>query len=160
MKKIFLTIATAALFSVNVFAADGGKKVSETAATASYSVQQAFGADFANATNASWTVTKNCQKVDFLTDGVKRTAFYTLAGDFLGVTQVVDYKAIPAKSQKLIAADYKGYNAGDVIVYQANQNYNSEIESTTYFVDLKSAEHEVLVRVTDSGSVEFFKQVK
>ncbi len=159
MKKIFLTIATAALLSVNVFAADGGKKV-EAATTVSYGVQQAFNADFATASNASWTVTKNTQKVDFIMDGAKRTAFYNLAGDFLGVTQTVSYKAIPARSQRIIAEQYKGYNAGDVIVYQANQNYNSEIESTTYFVDLKNDAHEVLVRVTESGAVEFFKQVK
>ncbi|MCR8556802.1 hypothetical protein KXD93_04085 [Mucilaginibacter sp. BJC16-A38] len=158
MKKIFLTIATAALISVNVFAADGGKK-GETA-TASYAVQQAFSADFSNATNAVWTITKNTQKVDFLIDGVKKTAFYTLAGEFLGTTQYVSYDAIPARSQKLIASSYKDYTAGDVIVYQTNEALNRDIESTTYFVDLKNAEHEVLVRVTNSGAIEFFKQVK
>jgi hypothetical protein len=158
MKKIFLTIATAALLSVNVFAADGGKK-GETA-TASYAVQQAFSAEFTNATNAVWTVTKNTQKVDFLIDGVKKTAFYNLSGEFLGTTQYIAYTAIPAKSQKLIADNYKGYKASDVIVYQANEALNRDIEPVTYFVDLKSAEHEVLVRVTDSGNIEFFKQVK
>jgi len=158
MKKIFLTIATAALLSVNVFAADGGKKADET--VASYSVRQAFSADFANATDAVWTITKNCQKVDFLIDGAKKTAFYNLAGDFLGTTQTTVYKAIPAKSQKLIADTYKGYTAGDVIVYQANETLNNDIEATSYFVDLKSEKHEILVRVANSGNIEFFKQVK
>ena len=158
MKKIFLTIATAALFSVNVFAGDGGKKFDGGAA--SYAVQQAFATDFANATNAVWTVTKNCQKVDFIIDGAKKTAFYTLAGDFLGTTQTTVYKAIPAKSQKMIADTYKGYTAGEVIVYQANEALNNDIEPTSYFVDLKSDKHEILVRVAGSGNVEFFKQVK
>ena len=158
MKKIFLTIATAALISVNVFAADGGKK-SETA-TASYAVQQAFTADFSGATNVVWTVTKNTQKVDFLIDGTKKTAFYNLNGEFLGTTQYISYNAIPKASQKLIAAGYKGYTPGDVIVYQANESLNRDIEATTYFVDLKNESHEVLVRVTDSGNIEFFKQVK
>ncbi|WP_428331343.1 hypothetical protein [Mucilaginibacter sp.] len=160
MKKIFLTITTAALLSVSVFAADGGKKVNDGTTTASYAVQQAFSADFSNATNVVWTVTKNCQKVDFVSDGVKKTAFYNLSGEFLGTTQYTTYKAIPAKSQKLIADDYKGYTAGDVIVYQANESLNSDIEPTSYFVDLKNTSHEVLVRVTNSGNVEFFKQVK
>jgi len=158
MKKIFLTIATAALFSVSVFAADGGKKIE--GATVSYSVQQAFSADFANATNTVWTVTKNCQKADFIIDGTKKTAFYNLAGEFLGTTQTTIYKAIPAKSQKMIADTYKGYTAGEVIVYQANEALNNDIEPTSYFVDLKSANHEILVRVANSGNVEFFKQVK
>ena len=160
MKKIFLTIATAALFSVNVFAADGGKKVTETAVNVSYAVQQEFTADFANAQNVVWTETKNCQKADFTVDGVKKTAFYSPAGDFLGTTQVVGYNAIPAKSQKLIADSYKGYTPGSVIVYQTNEALNSDIDATSYFVDLKSEKHEVLVRVTGSGGIEFFKQVK
>jgi hypothetical protein len=160
MKKIFLTIATAALFSVTVFAADGGKKTNENSANVSYNVQQEFTADFAGAQNIVWTVTKNVQKADFTVDGVKKTAFYNLSGDFLGTTQTIGYNAIPAKSQKLIAADYKGYTAVNVIVYQANESLNNDIDPTSYFVDLKNDKHEALVRVTGSGSVEFFKQVK
>jgi hypothetical protein len=160
MKKIFLTIAAAALFSVSVFAADGGKKATENTVNISYSVQQAFSADFAEASNVIWSADKNCQKADFVIDGVKKTAFYTPAGDYLGLTQYVDYKAIPAKSQKLIADQYKGYEAKSVIVFQAYVSADSAIEPTTYFVDLKNTDHEVLVRVTTSGNIEFFKQVK
>ncbi|HEY8784272.1 MAG TPA: hypothetical protein VIM16_21770 [Mucilaginibacter sp.] len=160
MKKIFLTIATAALFSVNVFAADGGKKGTETSAKVTYTVQQEFYADFADAQNIVWSKDKSCQKADFTVDGVKKTAFYTLTGDFLGTTQVIGYNAIPAKSQKLIAEKYKGYTPGDVIVYQANEDMNRDIEPTSYFVELKSSTHEVLIRVTGSGNLEFFKQVK
>ncbi len=160
MKKIFLTIATAALLSVNVLAADGGKKSNETAANVSYAVQQEFASDFANALNVTWTVTKNVQKADFIIDGAKKTAFYSLSGDFLGTTQVIAYNAIPAKTQKLIADNYKGYAASEVIVYQANEALNSDIEPTSYFVDLKNGAHELLVRVTGEGKVEFFKQVK
>lgn len=160
MKKVILTIATAALFSVNVFAADGGKKTNETSANISYAVQQEFNADFAGAQNVVWTATKSVQRADFVMDGAKKTAFYTLAGDFLGTTQIVGYSAIPAKSQKLIADGYKGYTPGNVIVYMANESYNGDIDPTSYFVDLKSSAHEVLVRVTTSGDLEFFKQVK
>jgi hypothetical protein len=160
MKKIFLTIATAALFSVTVFAADGGKKTNENSANVSYNVQQEFNADFAGAQNIVWTVNKNVQKADFTVDGVKKTAFYNFSGDFLGTTQTIGYNAIPAKSQKLIANDYKGYTAVNVIVYQANESLNNDIDPTSYFVDLKNDKHEVLVRVTNSGNIEFFKQVK
>ena len=160
MKKIFLTIATAALFSVSVFAADGGKKANETSANVSYSVQQSFTADFSGAQNVVWTVNKNCQKAYFTVDGVKKTAFYNLSGDYLGTTQIIGYNAIPVKAQKQIADSYKGYVAGDVIVFQANVSVNDNIEPTAYFVDLKSTSHEILVRVTGSGNAEFFKQVK
>ena len=160
MKKVILTIATAALFSVNVFAADGGKKGNEATANVSYSALQEFTTDFADAQYVTWTVNKNCQKADFTENGVKKTAFYNPAGDFLGVTQVIGYEAIPAKSQKLIADKYKAYTPAYVIVYQANEAVNDAIDPTSYFVDLKSSAHEVLVRVTSSGELEFFKQVK
>jgi len=160
MKRIFLTIATAALLSVNVFAADGGKKANDASANVSYAAQQQFITDFTTAKEINWTITKNCQKVDFTIDGAKKTAFYSLSGDFLGTTQVIAYNAIPAKTQKLVADNYKGYVAGEVIVYQANEALNADIEPTTYFVDLKSNSHELLVRVTGEGNVEFFKQVK
>jgi len=160
MKKIFLTIATAALFSVTVFAADGGKKANDNTATASYYVQQEFAADFSGAQNVVWTVNKNVQKAEFVIDGVKKTAFYNLSGDYLGLTQTVSYQAIPAKSQKMIAEQYKGYTPVSVIVYQANEAVNSDIDATSYFVDLKNDNHEALVRVTSSGNLDFFKQVK
>ncbi len=160
MKKVILTIATAALFSVSAFAADGGKKATKASANISYAVHQEFTTDFAGAENVVWTVTKNVQKADFVVDGVKKTAFYTLAGDFLGSTQVIGYNAIPAKTQAIIASDYKGFTPVNVIVYFANEEIKTDIDATTYFVDLKSEKHEILVRVTETGSVEFFKQVK
>jgi hypothetical protein len=159
MKKIFLTIATAALLSVNVFAADGGKKSAETA-NISYAVQQEFSTDFADAKDVTWTITKNVQKADFTVDGVKKTAFYNLSGEFLGTTQVVGYNAIPAKSKQLIATAYPDYVAKNVIVYQTNTAVNEDIDPTSYFVDLKDGVHEILVRVTGEGKLEFFKQVK
>jgi hypothetical protein len=159
MKKIFLTFATAALFSVSAFATGGGKKATEATANVSYTVQHQFAADFTEAENVTWTVTKNCQKADFTIEGTKKTAFYNLSGDFLGTTQVVGYNAIPAKSQKQIADQYKDYIADGVIVYQTNESLNDNIDPTSYFVDLKSNNHDVLVRVTGSGAVEFFQQV-
>src|ERR1700760_4519369 len=119
MKKLFITTAIAALFSANVFAADGTK--SETsAARVSYSVATKFTADFANATDVTWTVNKNFQKAEFILNDAKMTAFYNHEGDFVAVTQDVDVKAIPAKAQKEIAADYKGYAVKEVIVVQNN----------------------------------------
>ena len=159
MKKIFITTAIAALLSVNVFAADGGKKA-DGGANVSYVALHGFTVDFADATDVNWTVTKNCQKASFTVDGVRKTAFYNLSGEYLGVTQRVDVKAIPAKTMKQINKDYAGYEVGEVIVYQANTEINSNIDATSYFVDLKNDKHEVLVRITQQANLEFFQQVK
>lgn len=160
MKKIFITTAIAALLSVNVFAADGAKKVADGGTNVSYIALHGFTVDFADAKDVNWTVTKNCQKATFTIDGVKKTAFYNLNGEFLGVTQRVDAKAIPAKTLKQIAKDYKGYEIGEVIVYQANTDLNDNIDPTSYFVDLKNDAHEVLVRITQQANLEFFQQVR
>jgi len=159
MKKIFITTAIAALLSVNVFAADGGKK-SDGGTNVSYVALHGFTVDFADATDVNWTVTKNCQKASFTVDGVRKTAFYNLSGEYLGVTQRVDVKAIPAKTMKQISKQYAGYQVGEVIVYQANTEVNSNIDATSYFVDLKNNKHEVLVRITQQANLEFFQQVK
>ena len=160
MKKIFLTTAIAALLSVNVFAADVAKKVADGGTNVSYIALHGFTVDFADAKEVNWTVTKNCQKATFTIDGVKKTAFYNLSGEFVALTQDVDAKAIPAKALKEINEDYKGYNVNEVIVIQNNTELNPDADETAYFVDLKSDTKEVLVKITPEAHIAFYKQVK
>jgi hypothetical protein len=160
MKKIFLTTAIAALFTANVFAFNGGKKAEdEGSANVSYSVVNKFKADFSEAKNVSWTITSNTQKATFTIDDVKMTAFYNLRGEYLGVTQYVDYKTIPSKAKKEIAAKYKDYAVSEVIKLETN-GADSSLDSTVYFVDVKKGSEEVLLRVTPAANVYFFQQVK
>ncbi|HTD41180.1 MAG TPA: hypothetical protein VK671_11205 [Mucilaginibacter sp.] len=158
MKKLFITAAIATLFSVSVFA-DGTKKA-KTEVNVSYTVLNQFTADFADATNVVWIVNGDFQKADFISDNVKKTAFYNLSGEFVALTQDVDGKAIPAKAQKEIADDYKGYSVNEVIVIQNNTELNPDADETAYFVDLKSDTKEVLVKITPEAHVQFYKEIK
>jgi hypothetical protein len=158
MKKLFITAAIATLFSASVFA-DGTKKTN-TSVNVSYAVVNQFNADFADAKDVTWTVNKNFQKADFIRDNAKMTAFYNLRGEFVAVTQSLDAKAIPAKAQKEIDAEYKGYAVKEVIVLQNNTELNSDAEETVYFADLKNGTNEVLVRITPEAHIVFYKQVK
>jgi len=158
MKKLFITAAIATLFSVIVFA-DGTKKA-KTEVNVSYTVLNQFTADFADATNVVWIVNGDFQKADFISDNVKKTAFYNLSGEFVALTQDVDGKAIPAKAQKEIADDYKGYSVNEVIVIQNNTELNPDADETAYFVDLKSDTKEVLVKITPEAHVQFYKEIK
>ena len=158
MKKLFITAAIATLFSASVFA-DGTKK-SNTTVNVSYTVLDQFNTDFADAKNVSWTVNKNFQKADFVTDGTKKTAFYNLQGQFVALTQNADLKAIPAKANQEIAEQYKGYAVKEVIVLQSNPEVNTDADETAYFVDLKSDTKEVLVRITPEAHIAFYKEVK
>ncbi|MGZ3757332.1 MAG: hypothetical protein ACXVAY_20355 [Mucilaginibacter sp.] len=159
MKKLFITAATAILFSVSAFAATSSTTIITGEENVSYAVLNQFNAEFRDAKSAAWTVTATSQKVTFILNDVKMTAFYSLTGDFLGTTQNVDYKVISADSQKEIATKYAGYDVGEVIKYQ-NDGSNPDVDPLTYFVDLKKADSEVVVRVTPGEGVRFFKKVK
>ncbi len=170
MKKVFITAILVSGLSFGVFAADGGKKGDNTnSAAVSYTALNQFSIDYKDAKNVSWKVDGNCQKAEFLLNNVKVTAFYSLTGEFLGLTQAVAYEKIPAAAQKQIGNDYKGYTIGEVIQLQpkqtseVNDGYTASSfkdDSVVYFVDLKNAKEEVLVRVTPDADVYFFKQVK
>lgn len=155
MKKIFLTIATAALFTVGSFTANAASYEGDNA---TYAAVSKFNIDYAKAENVVWKVTGNFQKATFTIDGQQMSAFYNLAGEPIGTTQNVQFKALPEKAKKEIAAKYEGYFAKEVIKLETN-NDNS-FDNTVYFVDLKKGNDELLVRVTPSAGVYFFQAVK
>lgn len=158
MKKIFLTLATVGILGTSAFAKiDGGKKAEPV--TVSFSVQSAFDEQFSDATHVVWAITPNCEKATFIQDDKQKTAFYNLQGEYLGVTENVSYRAISEKAQKEIADKYSDYSVGNVIKLTTN-DVNAGFDQVVYFVDLKNSTNEVLLRVTPSAGVYFFKQVK
>lgn len=159
MKKLLFTAVIATLISVTAFAADGGKKTATGEPTISYTLLNKFAADFKSAKNATWTVTSNCQKVAFTLNGAQLTAFYDLTGEYVGTTQVVDYKTIPFAAQEEIAAAYKGYAVKEVVQFQYDVN-NTDLSSATYFVDMKKADSEIVLKAATGEKTTLFKTVK
>ncbi len=159
MKILIITAVIAILFSVTAFAADGGRKIATGEPTISYTLLNKFAADFKNAKNATWTVTSNCQKVSFTLNGVQLTAFYDLSGEYAGTTQEVDYKTIPFAAQEEIAAAYKGYDVKEVVKFQYDIN-STDINAATYFVDLKKAGSEIVVKTATGEKTSLFKTIK
>lgn len=160
MKKLFITAAIATMFSVTAFAANGGGKTTITSGEDKISgtVLNQFSAEFKDAKNAAWTVTAKCEKVTFTLDGAKMTAFYDLAGTYLGATQAIEFKAIPFASQEEITEKYKGYAVKEVIKYE-NEDVDAD-SPKAYFVDMKKADSEVILKVTADEKVTVFKTVK
>jgi hypothetical protein len=153
MKKLILVPAIIGMLITGAFAADKVKKDDDKAAGVSYAVLNQFHSDFRDAKNVTWTVSSNTQKAEFVINNVKKTAFYSLSGDYMGITQKVDYNAIPERAKKEIASKYKDYTVGEVIELSTD-------DSVQHFVDLKSAKGEILVRVAPTATVYFFQQVK
>jgi len=159
MKKLFITTAVAILLTVTAFAGDGGRKVTNGVTTVSYEALTRFKADFKKVKNVTWTVTANCQKATFEWDGVQMTAFYNMSGEYLGLTHNVEYTSVPANAQKEINTGYADYTTKSVIKFEYNGE-NTSIEPLVYFVDLKKADNEIVLKVTADEKVTFFKQVK
>lgn len=159
MKKIFVTLAIAAsLFTTNIYAATSAIKTDDGTENVTYAAISKFNSDYARAENVSWKVSTTFQKVTFTLDDVKMSAFYNLRGELIGVTQNVQFKALPEKARKEIAAKYEGYFAKEVI--QLETGDDNSFDSTVYFVDLSKDDKEVLVRVTPAAGVYFFKTIK
>jgi hypothetical protein len=170
MKKVYITALLIGSLSISsVFAADGGKKDKAKAeASVSNIVLNQFGYEFKNAASVTWTVDGNCQKALFTYEGKTMTAFYSLTGEYLGVTHAITFEKIPADAKKEIVEKYKTYTVGDVIEFQPAVSNSASLYSFSsyandekvYFVDLKNDKEEFLLRVTPDASVFFFKQIK
>ena len=155
MKKLFITAAIATMFSVTAFA-DGGKKAkAEGEKNVSYTALNKFSAEFENASNVVWTVTPNTQKVEFVLEGAKFTAFYDLDGEYLGRTQEVSVLLLPEPNRKELAAKYADYTVSHVIQYE-----NKSAEPLVYFVDLVKAGKEVVLKAAPNEGLSFFQTIK
>ena len=169
MKKVYITALLISSLSISAFAFDGGKKDKAKAENKiSNVVLSQFSYEFKDAKNITWIVDANCQKAMFDYEGKTMTAFYTLTGEYLGVTHTIAFEQIPASAQKEILAGYRDYKVGDVIEFQPAVTNSASLYSFSsyssdekvYFVDLKNDKEEFILRVTPDASVYFFKQVK
>ena len=167
MKKLILTVAIAATLGTAAFANEGTKTAAKNTSNVSYQVLNQFDVQFQNAENVSWSSTSNGQKADFVVDDVKMTAFYDNRGQYIGTTENIAFKKLPASAKKEITEKYKGYEIGEVIKFQSNDPAPSSLDRLVgdsdplaYFVDLKNDKEEILVRVTPQASVYFYKQIK
>ena len=157
MKKLFITAAIATMFSVTAFA-DGGKKATTESSekNVSYVALNEFKNSFTGAENVSWTVTNSFQKVSFTENNTEFTAFYDLNGNYVGLTQNVAFSTLAPSAKKGISETYKGYAVSSVIKYATSESD----EPVVYFVDLKNAASEVVVKVSADNNVAYFKTVK
>ena len=155
MKKLFITAAIATMFSVTAFA-DGGKKVkAEGEKNVSYGALNNFATTYDNASSVVWTVTPNCQKVEFVSEGAKYTAFYDFEGEYLGRTQEIALTALPETTRKEVANKYADYSVSHVIKYET-----TGAEPLVYFVDLVKAEKEIVLKAVPNENVAFFQTIK
>ena len=134
----------------------------------SYQAKEQFYRDFANMTATKWERTTNYDKAIFTKDGKVMTAYYDSDAKLVGSVSDKTFADLPVKAQKLIDSKYQGYSKESVILFDDNERnetdmilYNQQFEDAdNYFVELKKANKEIILKVNMSGDVSFFKQLQ
>jgi len=134
----------------------------------SYQSKQAFFADFGNVPVSKWERTDTYDKADFTKNGQLMTAYYDADAELVGTTSNKTFGDIPASAQKYIDKKYPDYIKSDVVFFKDNElNETGMIlfgdqfdDADNYFVELKKDNKDIVLQVSMSGDVSFFKQIQ
>jgi hypothetical protein len=167
MKKLTL-FALATILTLNVtFAADGGKKKADDTDKVPYIVLHHFEYEFYNAKDVTWTVSDTFEKVDFLVDNVKMTAFYDSNGKYIGHSEAVTYNTLPSGAKKQIAKEYEGYHVRELYRFQYAELPTSALtrlittsgtDDEVYLLSLYKADKVATLRITPTSAVELISK--
>jgi hypothetical protein len=134
----------------------------------SYQSKQAFIGDFGKIPVSKWERTSNYDEATFTSDGQVMKAYYDADAKLVGTTSHKTFADLPAAAQKYINAKYHGFSKADIIFFDDNELNETDMvmfgtqfdDADNYFVDLKKDNKEIILEVTMSGEVSFFKQIK
>lgn len=126
-----------------------------------------FLGDFPNATNVQWARSAQFDEATFSVNGSKTTAYYDYGSNLVGTTTNKKLADLPATALKQIKKDYKDYTIGSVILFDDNENndtdmflYGSQFEDADhYFVTVIKGGHEDVLMVTMKGLVSYFHKM-
>ncbi|MDR6805380.1 hypothetical protein J2Y45_002311 [Dyadobacter sp. BE34] len=130
--------------------------------------KDSFYADFGQVPDAKWVRGPQFDEVTFTKDGQQQTAYYDNHFMLVGTTADKKFSDVPAKAQKEIQKQFKGYAIGAVVEYKDNENndtnmllYGTQFEDADhYFVTVsKGKEADVLMVKTD-GEISFFSTLR
>lgn len=144
MKKIFIAALLVATFAASAFA---------NATKVNYLALKSFGAEFKNASEISWTSNVNFIRATFVCEDQRMEAFYTPAGEKIGVSRGISVDELPVKAKRAFAKKYDKYNVKEAILFEG-------VEENAYYISADNETENVIVKVFDDGSVSVFKKTK
>ena len=128
-----------------------------------------FGIDFPNAEDVIWHRTDNLDQATFTNakDGMRTRAYYDSDGILVGSTTAGKLADLPEKAIQTIKTDYKDYSIGPIVYFLDNALNDADMvlwatqfdDSDMYFAELDKGTQKIIVRITPSGDVSFFKQL-
>lgn len=162
MKKIiFISLLTAGI-GVSAFAKDKGDEHINTLTVSRFHI------DFPAASEVSWTRDASFDKVTFQQQGLTLTAYYDFDNELMGVMQHVDEAVLSEQTLKKIEKEYKAYSITKVLKYEDNQDNSNDLsyfyepihDPLSYFVEMTSEKHTIILQVSPEGYISFFKQLQ
>jgi len=135
--------------------------------TVSPTAKSNFTGDFGNIADVKWTRSGTFDEAAFTKNGTAMRAFYDASGKLVGTTSVKTFADIPAKGQSEIKSKYKDYTVSKVILFDDNEAndtdmimYDSQFDDADYyFVELAKGANKIVLQVSTTGEVFFFKNL-
>lgn len=129
----------------------------------SYEAREQFYRDFGDIT-AAWKRESFFDVATFNKDGQQQSAFYDADAQLVGVTMHKSFADLPVKTKSLILSKYKDYTVADVILFDDNEQNDSDMilygtqfeDADNYFIELVKADKKIILKSTLDGGVSFF----
>lgn len=127
-----------------------------------------FATDFPDARNVRFERTKNFDEVSFWNGKKKLRAYYDSRSALVGTTENKTFADLPENAQEKIKKDYPGFQVLDVILYDDNEDNDTDMvlygttfmDADNYFVELKKGPRTNVLKVDLDGNISFFKSLK
>jgi len=134
----------------------------------SYKTAEQFPLDFPNATDVIFERTQNFDEAEFTLNGVRTRAYYDVNSELIGTTNVASFSDLPSSSQDEIMKFYKDYEIKEVIFFHDNQFNDTDMtiygtsfeDADNWFVQMQKDAKKIILKVTASGMVSFYTQLK
>jgi hypothetical protein len=143
MKKILLMLAIT-ISTISAFAND--EKVSPK-------VLEAFQNEFTAAKEVNWSSGENYYKAEFMFNGQHVNAFYSTAGELLGLTRYITVLDLPLSLQASLKKNYDGFWISDLFEVSKSNN-------TGYYITLENADTRVIMKASADDEWTVYKKVK
>jgi opacity protein-like surface antigen len=145
MKKLFMAALLVAAIGSTAFAADVTK--------VNIKVKNNFEAQFAEATNVSWSTGGKFTRASFELNDQKIEAFYGSDGEAIGYSRQIGLKQLPQNAVKKINKLYADYKVAEVIEFTQEGDKN-------YYVSLENGNNKQILEVSIFGDVSKYTGTK
>ena len=141
MKKMILALALVFTIS-SAFASD---------VTVTKQVLKSFNSNFSNAMDITWTETDTYYKAAFTLNDQKVFAFFTLDGEYLGLTRYISSLQLPLNLHSNLKKHYSQKWITDLFEV-AND------EGTTYYITVEDADTKLVLKSTPGSEWHVYKK--